>query len=247
MHRAPHVVLVALAGCNQVYELEPTKVRLFDAYVDDNDEDEDLVVNSADNCPGIVNKEQRDDDDDGLGDECDPRPTQRGDFFIARQFFNDPVTDPSDWAVTTNWRFEPGHIFQPTLGATATLYSNLIPDARQIMIEIGATAINWNNVTQHGLRLGIDEPGGYTCTLTDSPSQGNVYLTGGGGPMTRVPENVPFTMRFELDRTTNQIECAIGLKRFGATSMEAVPGSYAVVATASTVTIDYVVVYGANR
>lgn len=239
--------LGVLAGCNQVYELERTNVRTVDAYLDFNDEDEDLVVNSSDNCPGIVNKEQRDDDDDGVGDECDPRPNERGDYVVARSFFNDPILDPDAWVVTTGARFEAGYVVQPTLGGEATLYSRQIPDAHQLVIEAGATVINWNNTTDHGLRLGLDQPGGYECRLEDSPTQGNVYLTPGGGPMTRVPENVPFVMRFALDRTTNQITCAIGQKRFAGTGGDAPPASYAVIATSSTVAIHYLIVYGADR
>ena len=37
------------------------------------DIDNDGVLNAQDNCPTVANRDQRDDDGDGIGDVCDPR------------------------------------------------------------------------------------------------------------------------------------------------------------------------------
>jgi hypothetical protein len=43
----------------------------------DLDPDEDGIPNSRDNCPNVANPDQRDSDDDGLGDACEPFPPAR--------------------------------------------------------------------------------------------------------------------------------------------------------------------------
>ena len=36
------------------------------------DEDDDLIIDTADNCPDVFNPDQIDTDDNGVGDECEP-------------------------------------------------------------------------------------------------------------------------------------------------------------------------------
>jgi hypothetical protein len=45
----------------------------------ENDADGDQIRNDVDNCPGLANTDQRDSDDDGQGDVCDPCPLDAGD------------------------------------------------------------------------------------------------------------------------------------------------------------------------
>lgn len=69
MRRA--IVLVALAGCNQVFDLVPT--RSIDAAL--SDFDNDGVLDDRDNCPTLANSDQANSDGDAFGDACDSCPT----------------------------------------------------------------------------------------------------------------------------------------------------------------------------
>jgi hypothetical protein len=55
--------MLALAGCNAVFGLEPTRGP---------DSDGDGTVDARDNCPLIANPDQANADGDALGDACDP-------------------------------------------------------------------------------------------------------------------------------------------------------------------------------
>jgi hypothetical protein len=65
------VVLVGLAGCNQVFDLKPTVS--IDA-PGAPDVDDDGVADALDNCPTLANSDQANADDDGFGDACDTCP-----------------------------------------------------------------------------------------------------------------------------------------------------------------------------
>jgi hypothetical protein len=63
-------LVVALAGCNEIYGLEATTV--VDAAIGALDTDGDSVADTTDNCIAIANAAQTDTDGDGTGDACDP-------------------------------------------------------------------------------------------------------------------------------------------------------------------------------
>jgi hypothetical protein len=63
-------LVVALAGCNDIYGLDATKI--VDAATGALDTDGDGVADSADNCIDVANAAQTDNDLDGVGDACDP-------------------------------------------------------------------------------------------------------------------------------------------------------------------------------
>jgi hypothetical protein len=63
----PGVGLFAWAGVREAGLARP----LVNAY-DPADEDRDMVPDESDNCPDVANSDQSDNDDDGLGDACDP-------------------------------------------------------------------------------------------------------------------------------------------------------------------------------
>ena len=83
------VVVVLLAGCDQIIHLHAT--TMIDASPctlkpDDpnfHDEDGDGIENDCDNCPGIFNQDQKDQDGDGVGDACDPHLTLKGDQLVV--------------------------------------------------------------------------------------------------------------------------------------------------------------------
>ncbi|WP_428263730.1 thrombospondin type 3 repeat-containing protein [Haliangium sp.] len=73
------------------------------------DVDGDLVDNGADVCPTVFNPGQRDDDSDGVGDACDPRPGQAGDRIAYFESFARGDTGPGNgWTVAAGSQRAPG-------------------------------------------------------------------------------------------------------------------------------------------
>jgi hypothetical protein len=63
------IAIACLAGCNQVFGLEPTQ-----STTELGDVDKDGVADAEDNCPTIFNDTQANDDGDPFGDACDACP-----------------------------------------------------------------------------------------------------------------------------------------------------------------------------
>jgi hypothetical protein len=114
-------LVVALAGCNQVFGVDPTRL-LPDANPDrdgdqvandgDNcvdvpnpsqsDDDDDGIGDRCDNCPFVENAKQFDGDGDGVGDTCDPHPLHSADCVFMVDTFDDPSAFDAHWHVVTN-------------------------------------------------------------------------------------------------------------------------------------------------
>ena len=89
------VTAAALSGDGDYNGMDPDDVSVINTD-DDDDTDSDTVVDSIDNCPLISNLDQLDNDNDDLGDVCDPDDDQDGDLDGADncQFvFNPDQTD----------------------------------------------------------------------------------------------------------------------------------------------------------
>jgi hypothetical protein len=121
MKRAPMALLVALAGCNQIYGIAPTALvpdapppadqdgdGIPDAVdnciavvnADQADLDEDSLGDDCDNCPLLANTDQSDrGDGDGVGDVCDPHPASAGDCLRLLDTFRDPSAFLDSWEV----------------------------------------------------------------------------------------------------------------------------------------------------
>jgi len=90
--------VLALAGCDVVFDLHHDTPASFLADPD-GDFDQDEVLNRDDKCPTLNDTEVFgagvDTDEDGVGDACDPHPTQNGDCLILFEDFAEPELSPS--------------------------------------------------------------------------------------------------------------------------------------------------------
>jgi len=92
------VGLLALAGCDVVFDLHLETPASFLADPD-GDFDQDEVLNRDDKCPTLNDIEvfgaSNDADEDGVGDACDPHPSDNGDCLILFDDFAEPELSPS--------------------------------------------------------------------------------------------------------------------------------------------------------
>jgi len=112
--------------------------------LDDLDDDDDGIADLADNCPARANPDQAnedsdldggdvcdrcphlaaaqiDSDGDGIGNDCDPRPTLAGDQLVQFEGFNEPGAPPTGWTALSNggtWSVSGGAL-RVTAGDTA--------------------------------------------------------------------------------------------------------------------------------
>lgn len=111
------VVLLALAACNQAYDLVPTTLSDLDgdglldpedncptiANDDQADYDGDTVGDACDNCRIVANADQSAlGDADALGDACDPHPTDDGDCLVILDTFRDPSEVAMHWRTVSD-------------------------------------------------------------------------------------------------------------------------------------------------
>lgn len=102
------LLLLLLAGCDRLFGFAAVPEPETDApsggcmVAGAHDDDHDCVPDAVDNCPGLPNPEQRDADDDHIGDMCDPDPLRAGNM----QLLFLPNTDPDtagQWSIDGAW------------------------------------------------------------------------------------------------------------------------------------------------
>ena len=145
---------LVLAGCNQIYGLDPTTIAPQEAGIietdvdldgiddamdkclasprDDMDDlDEDSVLAKDDPCP-FDKGSAGDSDNDGLHNICDPFPTTSGDRLRCYMSFtstglNDMLWKPRD--TTNDWTSREGELFSKAVGPTSGIVATRDFDA----------------------------------------------------------------------------------------------------------------------
>jgi len=127
-------VWLAATGCDRLFHLEPTHLPDAAACATP-DEDGDCIVDQLDNCPGLANPDQTDDDMDGVGNICDPDETSQQ---VRLSFSPFTGADLSSWqASTPAWTIDPaaGVVRHGTAIDTSLFGQNTIEDIDDVTVE----------------------------------------------------------------------------------------------------------------
>lgn len=207
------MVPVATTGCS-LLELDtrpspggdgglPDGAPMFD------DEDGDGIADEDDNCPGIHNVNQEDQDQDDIGDPCDPHPNDTTKWIDVREYFNGfngPDVPEEIGLAAGTWSIDNGALVQSDVAGTG-LAHYISPNDGSIYVETRIT------VTEHegpgvaangaGLRLGFGLGGGWWCMARYNAVQALRLLDPMYSLMATTPvsvtENTGYTMRFRLE------------------------------------------------
>lgn len=233
-----HAVLVILAGCNQVFDLEPTvpapELMLADEDLDtipddeDNcpsmpnamqdDDDRDEVGNVCDNCPLISNNSQSTlGDADAIGDACDPHPMSDGDCLIVFDTFSDPSGFDGRWQKATgsgiaDVRPEPGFIaIVPAPDATIGFVAVGVDSAAADVQLLARVTLTTGRIaaTSHTTSAGT---GSYSCGLEHVTTLEDARATAGGlflnRPVSSQPIGRTTVLRLVSERADRMLEIA---------------------------------------
>lgn len=250
------LLVVGLAACNQVYGLDETTIRemAIDAPPDLEDEDLDAAPNEFDNCPGIVNVDQRDSDGDQVGDLCDPNPMSAVDRIVVRHMFNRRLIDPDAWT-GNGWTFRDGFVEQATAGEDATMFTVQTPSGSTIVVEARIT-ITRLQPDYARTTIVLEGLGGDACIVADGTSPYGVSVTtplglNVAGNSSMIVENVPFTLRATSVRIPAEpvmpsTHCQIGGVETSLGTVEKPPDTIGIATNDNAARVDYVVIYATN-
>ena len=188
------VLLVLLAGCDQVFGLERSGIdpRL--------DEDADGVPDAIDPCPHIANESLVDDDQDGVPVDCDPDDHAGG---TQRLFFNFEGPMPAQLIVNGTIDIDPDGSVE--LGSANSSIDSIVVDhltTSTVLVDVGYEILA-NKIEDVPMAYGpfdYAELGLYTAKRSlddDKTMRGNVCFFGTNPMSASVPQ--PLYVEFAED------------------------------------------------
>lgn len=226
-------VLLLLCGCDKVFGIDELGTPA-DAVADVDcaslpDEDGDCVADMVDNCPVTPNPDQQDSETpkDGVGDACDPHPTDPHDTILGFWSFlgdgaGDMVAWPNEDPQSTTWSY-PGtgvlvHTDQgDTIGEVISKGDYI---SSELTVEAGFTFHAWTgDTTAVKMAVWVDSPfnvAGHHCFATPynntSASLDNVEIedAGGNAMSSSVPQIVDgdrVTLRIRRSTSPPTLQC----------------------------------------
>ena len=206
-----------------------------------NDEDGDGVGDPCDNCPADVNPDQANVMEtnagvaaDGLGDVCDPRPTQSGDSLLFFDGFASSTLDPAWTADRCVFSVAGGNLVFDRPGDT-TARSLQRGMGTDVLVNTRFTFINWGidgdpDINQNlfiGVRGDSSNGDDVRCSArrasTGSNATSLAYFAYGdsAAPATTVPTAIGLGTSYRLTTMVrgSQVECSMGAARISMTGV----------------------------
>jgi hypothetical protein len=165
------------------------------------DEDNDGIVDTCDNCPTVANANQADVGElnaghtpDGVGDACDPRPTETGESILLF----DPFTSGqigSDWQVNGGtWQANSGTIAETATGNVQELdrvsFGNLSDYLVETMVTLDALPNNDSRATVVS-RMDASTHNGWGCAVKQSVLVFSMITNGDAGESNPPSDSIP--------------------------------------------------------
>jgi len=224
------------------------------------DEDNDGIVDECDNCPSIANANQADIREvnaggaaDGVGDACDPRPTQGGDSLYLFDGLNF-TSFPAEWTnVGVGTWTASGTSVTPASTATGQELTRSFPTS--LGNYLAETAFTFNDFETNGsssLPFRVDGDNSWRCVV-GSPDRvvGQIFLSKVTGGVSET--SPPYTIidvpqvgdryRMLAGAYSGNIYCMLGTGERHDRTDTSTQGSAGFRSTGSNATFEYLLVY----